>query len=143
MVPVLRRLIHVPSSTPLSQLVALQLVGANSLHKEADELPASQNGAAEGAQRHLVVLGGSVSCHSLMGFLVLPAYEGLYLSQPFSSLPGATTIESSLQKRKNQEPAPFINPRALTPVPPHVLNVGLKRTASERSLVAPETVRLP
>ena len=141
MVPVLRLLIHVPSSTSLSQPVALELVGANSLHQ--DELPASQNGAAKEAQRQLVELRESARSHTSMGFLFLPGYEGIHHSQPVASLSRATTIESFLQKRKTQAPCPFTYPPALTHDPPHVLNVGLPRTAGERYLIALGTLALP
>ena len=106
MVPVLRLLINMPSNTPLSQPAALKLVGANSLHQEAYELPASQSDGAKGAHHHLVVLGGSASSHNSMGFLVLPGYERIYRSQPVTSLHGATTIESFLQNARLRQPLP-------------------------------------
>ena len=74
----LRLLFHVPSSPLLSQPATLELVGANSLHLEAGELPTIQNGATKGAKRHLLDMGGNASSHISIGFLVLPGYQWIH-----------------------------------------------------------------
>ena len=84
-VPELRLLFHGHTSTLLCQPVALELVGANCLHLEADELPTIQNGAVKGAKRHLVDLCGTASSPFTILYLVLPGYQGIFGSQPVSS----------------------------------------------------------
>ena len=136
-------LFHGGTSTLLYQPVTLELVGANCLHLEADELPTIQNGAAKGAKRHLVDLCGPASSPFSMVYLVLPGYQGIFGSQPVSSLSGAILIESFLQNRKTQAPASFTYPPTPTPDLLNIFNVALKPAGAERSLVAMGTVTLP
>ena len=141
--PELRLLCHVVPSTVLCQGVALVLVGANCLPLESDGLPTIQNSAAKGAKRHLVDLCGPASSPFSMLYHFLPGYQGIFGSQPVSSLSGAILIESFLQNHKTQAPASFTYPPTLTPDLLNIFNVALKPAGSERSLVAMGTVTLP
>ena len=139
----LRLLFHGPSSTLLYHPVALELVGSNCLHLEVDELPNNQNGAAKGAKRHLLDLCGTASFPFSKLYLVLPGYQGIFGSQPVSSLFGAILIESFLQNSETQAPASITYPPTLTPDLLNIFNVALKPAGVEMSLVAMGTVTLP
>ena len=87
-----------------------------------------------------------MSCQASVGTLVLPGHGGIYrpgdctLFTAWFALGEATRIVLLLSKCRTLAATPFIYPVTLTADPVLFLNVGLKRTGAELSLVAMGTV---